>query len=260
MAVLGITGTSGKTTTTYFVRAGLLAAGPAVRPDRDRRDDDRRRGGQDRLHHPRGARAAGAAGGDARTRHRHGGDGGVQPRARARPRGRHRVRGRRVHQPLAGPSRLPSRHGRLLRGEGAAVRRPLALRGGVRRRRVGTPDGVGGRAGRRHRQHVRRRPTGPCATSAPTPPGTPRSGRSVPGSTSQPAALSRVRSTSRMPCWRWRSCTRAVSTPPWRPTPSRPRSCRVGWSASTPVSRSSRSSTTATSRSRCRARSPRCVR
>ena len=40
------------------------------------------------------------------------GDGGVQPRARARPGGGHPLRGRRVHQPLAGPPGLPRRHGR----------------------------------------------------------------------------------------------------------------------------------------------------
>ena len=55
-------------------------------------------------------------------RHRRG-DGGVQPRARARPGRRHPLRRRRVHQPVAGPPRLPRRHGRLLRGEGRAVRR-----------------------------------------------------------------------------------------------------------------------------------------
>ena len=78
----------------------------------------------DRLHHARGARAAGPARGDARARRHRRRDGGVQPRAGAGPGRRHRLRRRRVHQPVPGPPRLPRRHGGLLRGQGAAVRRP----------------------------------------------------------------------------------------------------------------------------------------
>ena len=67
LKVLGITGTNGKTTTSYLVEAGLAAAGlgtgligtvadPHPRPRRRRRADDHRH--PERPHHARGARAA----------------------------------------------------------------------------------------------------------------------------------------------------------------------------------------------------------
>ncbi len=70
LTVLGVTGTSGKTTTTYFVRAGLEAAGfrsgligtvATIIGDEPVKTE---------FHHSRGDRCAGFAGGDARTRRR----------------------------------------------------------------------------------------------------------------------------------------------------------------------------------------------
>ena len=92
--MLGVTGTSGKTTTTFLMRAGLQAAGRVHRADRHGGDADRRRRDPDRVHHPGGARRAGAARGDARTRRHRRRDGGVEPRAGDGPRRRHRVRRR----------------------------------------------------------------------------------------------------------------------------------------------------------------------
>ena len=96
LAVVGVTGTSGKTTTTYLLEAGLRAAGRAVGLDRHDRPAYQRRRRPQRADHARGARAAGPACGDGRARRRHRGDGGVQPRADARPRRRRAFRGRRL--------------------------------------------------------------------------------------------------------------------------------------------------------------------
>ena len=106
-AVIGVTGTSGKTTTTYLVEAGLRAADRVagligtvgIRID-----------GRDvpsALTTPEAPDAAGAAGGDGRARRGHRGDGGVQPRADPRPGRRGELRGRRIHQPVPRPPRLP---------------------------------------------------------------------------------------------------------------------------------------------------------
>ena len=61
------------------------------------------------------------------------------------------VRGRRVHQPLARPPRLPPDHGGLLRSQGQAVRSGIAVacadRGDLRRRRRGPRDGRQGGLG-----------------------------------------------------------------------------------------------------------------
>ena len=134
LAVIGITGTNGKTTTAYLVEAGLAAAGMGTGPDRHRADPHprprRRRHadgdrGPERAHHPRGAGAARAARRDGRVRGLRRGHGGLQPRARARPGRRHPVRGRRVHQPGPRPPRLPRRPRGVLPRQGAAVRRPV---------------------------------------------------------------------------------------------------------------------------------------
>ncbi len=88
LRVIGVTGTSGKTTTTYLVEAGLRAAErvAGLIGTVGIRIDGRR--SAQRADHTRGARSAGAAGGDGRTGRRHRGDGGVQPRADAGPRRR----------------------------------------------------------------------------------------------------------------------------------------------------------------------------
>ena len=125
LTVIGITGTAGKTSTAYLVESGLRAAGHAtgligtvetrlgdlvvdsVRTTPEATD----------LH----ALLAVAR----RARGHRGGDGGVQPRAGHGPGRRGAVRRRRLHQLRPGPPRLPRRRRRLLRGQGAALRRPL---------------------------------------------------------------------------------------------------------------------------------------
>ena len=95
---------------------------PRHRPDRRGGDADRRPTSQrQRAHHPRGHRPAGPAGHHGRARRHRRGDGGVQPRARARPGRGHLLRRRHLHQPVAGPPGLPRRPRGLLRGQGRAV-------------------------------------------------------------------------------------------------------------------------------------------
>ena len=145
LRVIGVTGTSGKTTTTYLVGGRPSVGGSGGRADRHRRRPHRRTRSAQRVDHTRGARSAGAAGGDGRAGGRHRGDGGLQPRADTRPRRRREVRGRRIHQPVARPSGLPPDDGGLLRGQGAAVRRwiPNSRKpfGDLCRRRCGTCHG-----------------------------------------------------------------------------------------------------------------------
>ncbi len=121
--------------------------------DRHGRHAHRRRRGAQRADHPGGPGAAGAAGGDGRAWRGHRGDGGVQPRAVAGPGRRCPVRGGRVHQSLARPSGFPPDDGRLLRGQGPAVRSGVAGaradRGDLRRRRGGRA--MAARAGIRSR-------------------------------------------------------------------------------------------------------------
>ncbi|EUA87898.1 mur ligase middle domain protein [Mycobacterium ulcerans str. Harvey] len=110
LTVVGITGTSGKTTTTYLVEAGLRAAGRVagligtigIRID-----------GADipsTLTTPKRPpcrqcwRRWSNAGG-------HGGNGGVQSRADPGPGGWHPVRGRRLHQSVARSSRFSPHDG-----------------------------------------------------------------------------------------------------------------------------------------------------
>ena len=148
MLVLGVTGTNGKTTTAYLLEEGLRAAGhttglvgtietrvagesvPSIRTTPEATD-------------LQAAFAAMAERGRDRGRDR-----GLQPRAGARPGRRHPVHGRRVHQPVPGPPGLPPRHGGLLRGQGAAVRRPLRARGRHRRRPVRAAAGEAGHGDR----------------------------------------------------------------------------------------------------------------
>ena len=70
LRVLGVTGTNGKTTTTYLLEAIARAAGLRGRGGRDRRDPHRRRAHPQPAHHPRGARAPGAPRPHGRRRRR----------------------------------------------------------------------------------------------------------------------------------------------------------------------------------------------
>ena len=133
--------------------------GPAARADRHGRDADRRRAARQRAHHPRGARAARRAGRDGRAGPGHLRHGGLQPRAGAAPGRRGGLRRGAVHEPVAGPPRLPPRHGRLLRRQGLAVHprtgppglvcvddawgRRLAQRAGIPVTTIGAADGRG---------------------------------------------------------------------------------------------------------------------
>ncbi len=138
LRVIGVTGTSGKTTTTYLIGGGSAGRGPDRRPDRHRRDPHRRPRRAQLADHPGSPRSAGAAGGDGGARGGHRGDGGVQPCADAGPGRRDGLRGRWFHQPLAGPSRLPSDDGGLPGRQGPVVRTGFAPRtpprGDLRRR------------------------------------------------------------------------------------------------------------------------------
>ncbi len=120
-------------------RIGSARRRPHGGADRHGRHPHRRRRHPQRADHPGGPRPAGAAGRDGRTAGGHRRHGGLQPRAGVGPGGRNPFRGRRFHQPVAGSPRLSPHHGRLLRGQGLAVRPELpaagAPRRGVHRRR-----------------------------------------------------------------------------------------------------------------------------
>ena len=141
MRVLGVTGTNGKTTTTYLLEAIARAARRRARAcigtvgarigDRDRcRPRTRRRR---RPSCRRCSRAMRDAGVDDRR------DGGVVARARPAPRRRHALRRGVLHEPLARPPRLPRHDRRVLRREGAAVRRRRSR--DARRDHVDDPHG-----------------------------------------------------------------------------------------------------------------------
>ena len=136
--VVGVTGTNGKTTTAFLVRHLLEADGRRLRPAGDRQAGRGGARGGGRAHHAGGDRPAGDLPRDARRRRLGLRDGGLLARARPGPRGRHPLRLPGVHQPHAGPPRLPRDDGVLLRGQAAPVRgaRPV---GGQRRRRVRPP-------------------------------------------------------------------------------------------------------------------------
>ena len=145
MRVLGITGTNGKTTTTFILEAIARAAGVPSRDHRHDRRSDRRCARSSRADHARGAAAAGAARPHARLGSRHGCDGGELARAGLRARRRHPLRGHLLHEPLPGPPRSARDVRGLLRGEGALVHATVHRHRGDRARRP-----VGARA--RHRE------------------------------------------------------------------------------------------------------------
>ena len=120
LTVVGVTGTSGKTTTTHLLALDLRGARLVVRRCSGTLSGP--------AHHPRGARAAGAPGRASAT------PGGRPSRWRCR---RTRspwagrgdpLRGGGVHEPQPRPPRLPPRPRGLLRGEGHPVHRPLHRR------------------------------------------------------------------------------------------------------------------------------------
>ena len=239
--------------------AGLRSAGADGRADRHRRRAHRRRRHAQRADHARGARAAGAAGGDGRTRRRHRGDGGVQPRADTGPRRRRALRGRRVHQPVARPPRLPPDDGRTT----STPRRGCSTR---RRRcthalRVVCVDDDAGRA----MAASRRQPASRSARPGAPPTGAPRTStrsqpaarRSSPPST-RPACTTGCGSRlpgplqrRQLPCGAGASGRRRGVARAGRTGAARRARCPAGWSRSTAARTSWRWSTTRTSRARC---------
>ena len=123
--VVGITGTNGKTTTAFIVRGLLEAAGRRsglLGTVKAVIGGEERAGG---AHHAGGDRPPGRLPGHGRGGRRGLRDGGLLARPRAAPGRRDPLRGRDLHQPDAGPPRLPSRHGELLRGQAPAVRHAI---------------------------------------------------------------------------------------------------------------------------------------
>ena len=128
--LFGITGTNGKTTTSYLLEGDPAPARPRDGPELDGRAPHRRPHGRQPAHHARGERDARPAGPHARERgarrRRRGQRAGAQPQPRRRP----RLRRRGVHEPQPRPPRRLRRHGGVLPGEAAAVpARPGQARG-----------------------------------------------------------------------------------------------------------------------------------
>ena len=122
LQTVGVTGTNGKTTTAFLVRAlleadgrqtGLLGTVKSVI------------GGDERAVErttPEAIDLQRTLPGDARRGRPGVRDGGLLARARAPPGRRDPLRGGDLHQPDPGPSRLPRHDGGVLRGQAAAVR------------------------------------------------------------------------------------------------------------------------------------------
>ena len=124
LAVIGITGTNGKTTTAFLAHAVLDAAG--LRPGLLGTVEQRVGGVTEPVDQddPRERRPAGHPAADARCGRPRLLHGGLLARARAAPGGRDAIRLRRIHEPDPGSPRLPSHDGGLLPGQAAAVREP----------------------------------------------------------------------------------------------------------------------------------------
>ena len=134
LQTVGVTGTNGKTTTAFLVRALLEAARAPDRSARHGQERDRRRRAPRGADHARGDRPPAHVSRDARRRRRGLLDGGVLARARAASGRRDPLRGGDLHQPDAGPSRLPRHDGGVLLGQAAAIRgRPGTVCGDQRR-------------------------------------------------------------------------------------------------------------------------------
>ena len=182
LRLIGVTGTNGKTTTAYLVAVRAGGDGPPPRPDRHRRDPDRRRAPRQRAHDPRGARAARRARRDGRAWPRHLRHGGLQPRP----------------GPAAGstassttsrcsPTSRRTTSTSTTTWRTTSPRRPRSSRrsGPVRAWSASTTTGGAGSSGwpasRSARSAPPPTPTGASSSTAPTPR---RSGSPAPGSTS----------------------------------------------------------------------------
>ncbi len=177
MDVIGITGTSGKTTTTFFVRAGLLAAGRAcglIGTVATMIGEEAVKTGFTTPEAPEVQALL------AVMRER--GIDSVSMEVSSHALALGRAGG--IEFAVGAFTNLSQDHldfhpdmADYFAAKARLVRRALARGGGVRGRRVGGTDGGCSRSGRAHRQHVPGRATGRCPTSAPTRRGTPRSAR-----------------------------------------------------------------------------------
>jgi UDP-N-acetylmuramoyl-L-alanyl-D-glutamate--2,6-diaminopimelate ligase len=139
LGVIGITGTSGKTTVAHLVEAGLAAAGrtTGMLGTVGIRIDGRPLPSAFTTPEAPDLQALFAVMREAGVT-----DVVMEVSSHALALGRvagTRFAGRRVHQPLAGPPGFPQRHGRVLRGQGHAVRRARRARRRLRRRHLGRP-------------------------------------------------------------------------------------------------------------------------
>ena len=142
-AVVGVTGTSGKTTTAWLMRAMLEAAGMQsglLGTVASIVGGERAAGG---AHDAGGDRPPAHVPRDARRRRRRLRDGDLLARARAAPRRGHPLHGLGLHEPEPGPPRLPPRHGGVLPRQAAAVRDRPGGADRVRRRRLRAAAGRG---------------------------------------------------------------------------------------------------------------------
>ena len=127
--VAAITGTNGKTTTAFLLHAILEADGRRPGLLDEHRAARRRREPADRAQHARGDRPAAPLPRDGSTRATRACV--MEATSIAQSQGRldgHALRRARVHEPDAGPPRLPRLDGRVLRGEARAVRPGRAAR------------------------------------------------------------------------------------------------------------------------------------
>ena len=253
LAVAGVTGTSGKTTTAYLLHSILEAAGrrPGLVGTVETRVGDG--AAEAPADDARGDRPPAPVPRDARRRQPQRRDRGLVARLRAAPARRRPPARARVHEPLARAPRLPRDDGR------ATSRRSGGSSSPTRRRARPSTSATSGAAGsppscptRSPSGSSRRRGSAPSASSSPPPAPASRPTGSSCGRTC--AAASTSRTSSRR--WRSRGCWT------WRRTRSRRASrrcaaCPGGWSPWTRGSRSRCSSTTRTSRRRSRTSSTR---
>ena len=215
--VVGITGTNGKTTTTHLVQACIDGCGRARRDRRDARLPLRGARPAADAHEPRGRRARADRGArcDARgATHLVMEVSSIALAARARRRGALPRRG--VHEPHAGPPRLPRHDGGLRRGQGAALRRARAP--APRRSTSTIPSGASSRAASRRgppvaraRSRASRRSVGARATrprSRPLGSCTRRAGIALVART--PAGDVEIALAARRRAQRRRTCSRAL--------------------------------------------------
>ena len=146
--VIGVTGTNGKTTTAFLMYSVLEAAGlrPGLLGTVESRIGGPGRAGSKRTT-PESVDLQAQFRRDGRRRRPELRDGGVVARAGAGAGGRHALRRRRLHQPDAGPPRLPRDDGGVLPGQARGCSRTTRGRrpstsatrtaGGWRRRRPG---------------------------------------------------------------------------------------------------------------------------